>query len=222
MVNFKIDLLAFTSCNRKYVTALCDILPSNVVPPNGTIIVHVAFLVHSTRTELVNCFFHDNLGTVLVVNNTNITLAGTTFIHNNYHLEEFVCVSHCMSGGAVTAIHSNLIFTGNTTFLENGAIYFRNSTSFPGFYWGAIFTYINTVINFNGTSNFINNTAAWGGAIYAFDDTIINFNATSNFINNSADYSGGAIFTNNNTVINFNGTSKVLLSTPWSESVQWY
>ena len=210
MVNFKIEFLAFTSCNRKYVTALRDILPSNVVPPNSTTIVHVALLLHSTRTELVNCSFHDNLGTVLVVNNTNITLAGTTFIHNNYHLEEFVCVSHCMSVGAVTAVHSNLTFTGNTTFLENGAIYFRNSTSFPGFYWGAIFTYINTVINFNGTSNFINNTAAWGGAIYAYDDTIINFNATSNFINNSADYSGGAIYTNNNTIINFNGTSNFI------------
>ena len=61
LVNFKIDFLAFTSCNRKYVTALRDILPSNVVPPNGTIIVHLALLLPSTRTELVNCSFHDNL-----------------------------------------------------------------------------------------------------------------------------------------------------------------
>ena len=207
MVEFKIDSLAFTSCNRKYVIALPD-------PPDSTTIVHVALLLHSTHAELVNCSFHDNLGTALVVNNTNITLAGNTFKHNNYLLEEFVCVSYCMRGGAVTAVHSNLMFTGNTTFLENSAIYFRNFKNFLSrFNWGAIFTY-NTIINFNGTSNFINNSAnhlgLGGGAILTYDNTIINFNGTSNFINNSADGEGGAIFTNNNTIINFNGTSNFI------------
>ena len=209
MVDFKIDSLAFTSCNRKYVIALPDIFPYNI-PPDSTTIVHVALLLHSTHAELVNCSFHDNLSTALVVTNTNITLAGNTFIHNNYYLEEFVCVSYCMSGGAVTAVHSNLIFTGNTTFLENSAVYIRSYASFFCS-WGAIFTY-NTVINFNGTSNFINNSAHsdGGGAILTYDNTIINFNGTSNFINNSAAGVGGTILTYDNTIINFNGTSNFI------------
>ena len=68
--------------------ALLDFIPWYVpwyVPPTVTTIVHVALLLHSTHAELVNCSFHDNLGTALAVNNTNITLTGNTFIHNNYH-----------------------------------------------------------------------------------------------------------------------------------------
>ena len=208
MVDFKIDSLAFTSCSRKYVIDLRYIFSSRFVLPS-TIIVHVALLLNSTHAELVNCSFHENLGTALVVNNTNITLAGNSqFTRNNYHLEEFVCVSHCTKGGAVTAVHSNLTFTGNTTFLENSAVYIGNST-FSGLSWAAIFTY-NTIINFNATSNYINNSADWGGAIFTYNNTIINFNGTSNFINNSADYDGGAIFTYNNTIINFNATSNFI------------
>ena len=201
MVDFKIDSLAFTTCNRKY--AIAGILS---IPPNGTTIVHVALLLHSTHAELVNCSFHDNLGTALAVNNTNITLAGNTFIHNNYHLEEFVCVSHCMRGGAITAVHSNLIFTGNTTFLENSAVSIRSSASFLEFYWGAILAYNNyTTINFNGASNFINNSADLGGAIFTYDNTTINFNGASNFINNSADW-GGAIYAHTNITLTFSRT----------------
>ena len=66
MVELKIDSLAFTSCSRKYPE-----LSSGL------------FLQSAHYTELVNCSFHDNLGTALVVNNTNITLAGNTeFTHN--------------------------------------------------------------------------------------------------------------------------------------------
>ena len=219
MVEFKIDSLAFTSCNRKYAIALRNLfLADGVPPPSGTAIVHVALLLHSTHAELVNCSFHDNPGTALAVNNTNITLAGNTFIHNKYlhgEFERFICVSHCMSGGAITAVDSNLTFTGNTTFRENSLLYFNNPiyfTDFPGFYLGAIFTYNNTILNFIGTSNFINNSAdrgGGGGAIYTYDNSIINFNGTSNFISNSADY-GSAIFTYNNTIINFNGTSNFI------------
>ena len=221
IMDFKIDSLAFTSCNRKYVMALPDFLSWNFLP-NGTTIVHVALLLHSTHAELVNCSFNENPGTALVVNNTNITLAGNTFKHNNYYLESLNCFGYSMRGGAVTAVHSNLIFTGNTTFLENSAIYCKNFENFfSGFNWGAILTY-NTIINFNGTSNFINNSA--GGAIYTYDNTIINFNGTSNFINNSAS-NGGAIYTNSNTIINFNGTSNFINNSaawPWGAPINTY
>ena len=43
----------------------------------------MAMLLQSMHyAELVSCSFHDNLGTAVVVNNTNITLAGNTkFAH---------------------------------------------------------------------------------------------------------------------------------------------
>ena len=211
MAEFKIDCLAFTSCNRKYAIALRDIPLYNV---------------------LLNCSFHDNPGTALVVNNANITLSGKSeFRHNSYLLlEDFYCVDCCMRGGAVTAIHSNLIFTGNTTFLENSAILLQNGTTIlypthPAIFaiflengrtivyttLGAISALDNTVVNFDGTSNFINNSAVGsGGAIYATDNTEVNFNGTSNFINNSADYGGGAISASGGTVLNFTGTSNFI------------
>ena len=69
-------------------------------------------------------------------------------------------------------------------------------------------------LNFNGISNFINNSAGGGGgggggAILTNNNIIINFNGISNFINNSADWRGGAIFTYD-TIINFNGTSNFI------------
>ena len=103
MVEFKIAFLAFTSCGKR---------------SHGIYkLSNYALLLNSTQdAELVNCSFHDNLATALVVNNTNIALSGNTeFIHNGCNLlEEFGCVSSCMRGGAITAIHSNLIFTENT------------------------------------------------------------------------------------------------------------
>ena len=203
MVDLKIDTLAFTSCNRKYDIALrdLDIPVSNYFIHDFRVTVHVALLLQSTHAELVNCLFHDNLAIALAVNNTNITLSGNTeFTQNTYHLpEEFVC-----RGGAVTAIHSNLIFTGNTTLLENSAVcFYLNSVCS----WGAILTFDNTVLKFSGTNNFINNSAfVSGGAIYALKNTVVNFTGMTNFINNSADNGGGAIYANTNVTLTFNGT----------------
>ena len=105
MLDFKIQSLAFTSCNRKLYWTY-----------------HVsnnALLLQSTQSaKLVNCSFHDNLSTVLVVNNTNITLSGNSqFIHNHWY-----------EGGGITALSSHLTFTGNTAFLDN-------SNSLSWFWW---------------------------------------------------------------------------------------
>ena len=99
MVEFQTHSLAFAFCSRKFDS------PSAI---------YYALLLHSTRyAELVNCSFHGNLGTALVVNHTSITLAGNSvFSHNDCGFD--LCV-----GGGVIAVHSNLTFTGNTTFLEN-------------------------------------------------------------------------------------------------------
>ena len=205
MVDFKMHFLAFTSCSRKFVIAL---------PGYPSATMFVALNLQSTQyAELVNCSFHDNnLGTALVVNNTNVTLAGNSeFTHNR-------ACGMIVLGGAIAAVSSNLTFTGNTIFLENSAtitescqqVYYVNSSNFTPFYTfggGAIYTTHNTVIIFTGNSNFINNLAGDGGAITAHSKTVLRFNGINNFINNTGDNSGGAISTSDSTVLSLCGTS---------------
>ena len=149
MADFKIQYLAFaffgrdtgnTSSNNKYAMLLNSI-------PYG---------------ELINCSFHDNFGTALVVNNTAITLAGNEFSHN----------LHCgnnsgegiIGGSAIIVLDSNLTFTGNTTFLKNDISCSRTKQSQTG--GGAIITAGYTVLSFHGICNFISNSAdSKGGAI---------------------------------------------------------
>ena len=188
MVEFKIDFLSFTSCNRKLY---------------GTYhIGNYALLLHSTQSaELVNCSFHDNLGTALVVNNTNITLSGNSqFIHNCWY-----------EGGGIVAVSSNLTFTGNTTFRDNSVFWHGPyiCCHIPG---GAISAFHNTVLSFSGNNSFINNSAGdgSGGAIYASSNTVLSFNGNNSFINNSAYQDGGAIFTWDNSELSFSGTNSFI------------
>ena len=179
MVDFKILSLAFTSCSREYDT-----------PP----VSNYALVLRSTwHAELVNCSFHSNHGTALVVNDTNITLVGKNDFTYNH--------CNCVGRSSITALSSVMTISGNTTFLEN--IAGSNISTSGG---GAIYATDNTVVNFNGTSIFINNLAYIGGAIHASHNSVFHFNGTSNFISNSADI-GGAIYISNNTLLSFNGTS---------------
>ena len=154
MVEFKIYSLEFVSCSRKF---------------DSRSAIHYTLFFYSTQyAELVNCSFHDNLGTALIVNNTSITLAGNSeFSHNHCGFDS--CV-----GEGITAVHSNLTFTGNTTFFEN-----RD---------GAI-SLLNTVLSFSGTNNFIRNSAYLGGAVYT-NNAVLSFNGNTNFIGNSANFGG--------------------------------
>ena len=181
-VDLKIHLLAFTSFTY-----------------------HALSLYSTQRTEVVNCSFHGNHGTALVVNNTDITLAGSTeFKHNR------ACGINVL-GGAIIASNSNLTFNGNTTFLDNSATSGQCQLSKFVFGGGAIFTSGNTVLNFSGTNNFINNSAFSGGAIYTDYNTVLSFNGANNFINNSAlGGGGGAITTLGKSVLNFSGASNFI------------
>ena len=83
----------------------------------------------------------------------------------------------------IIASDSNLTFTGNTTFLGNSAT--LDSACYAGGGVGsAIYTF---VLNFNGTSNFINNSAGGGsrgGVMWVSENTVLNLSRTNNFINN--------------------------------------
>ena len=71
MLEFKIYSLDFTSCSRFLRYAI-------TVPDFPLVPVYAVLDLQSTqRTELVNCSFHGNNGTALVVNNTDIALTGT-------------------------------------------------------------------------------------------------------------------------------------------------
>ena len=182
MVDLKIDSLAFTSFTSYGLR-----------------------LYSMQYTELVNCSFHDNDGTALVVESTHITLAGNSEFKRNHGL-----CGDSLPGGAIYAVGSNLTFTGNATLVDNSAgIVGGFMCNDRG---GAIYTQ-NTVISFSGTTNFINNLAVGdgGGAIYTLDNTVLNFSGTSNFINNSVltGYSlGGAIYTSGE--LSFSGTTNFI------------
>ena len=194
LMDFKIYSLAFTSCSRKY---------GSLAPTD-----YALLLQFTQNAKLVSCSFHDNIGTALVVNNTSVTLAGNSEFTHNYCQSTF-----CLGGGGIAALSSYVTFIGNTTFLENIALFYEphSNTSGGG---GAIYTSNNSVLSFNGNNNFTSNLANYGGdggAICA-SNAALTFKGTSNFINNSADSGGfgGAIIALDNTVISFNGTNNFI------------
>ena len=194
IVGFRMYSLALTFCNRNHGN-----------PQAGE---YALFLESTHNAELVNCSFHNNLDTALLVNNSDITLAGNTEFKQNH------CDStSCIGGAGIAALSSNLTFTGNITFLENSGYFYAPELFTTG--GSAIYASGNTVLSFNGTSNFINNIVHFpgaGGAIYASQNAIVSFNGINNFISNSANYgaAGGAIYTSGNTVVSFNGTNNFI------------
>ena len=201
MVDFNIYSLAFISYNRS--------LSYGSHPASNS-----ALLLRSTQNaKLVNCFFHDNLGTALAVINSSITLIGNNdFVHNQCGCESFS--ERCNLGCAITSLNSTLIFTGNTTFLKNR----HNNVGASKIGAGAIFA-VASSLHFSGVSNFIDNVkstnkeqnhAHGGGAIYVTNNTVLNFHGTNSFVNNSANNKGGAIYTSHNTVLTFTGTSNFI------------
>ena len=243
MERFIIHSLAFTACTRTYTIEVLDIASLIFPVPDSTqynfsIPIKYALLLQSTQyAELVNCSFHDNLGTALVVDNTNIALIENNFTHN--HCES----NSCMGGGGIAAIGSNLTFTGDTMFIGNeanfggagifminstmsstGSVHFiRNSISgnitipgIPIYHLAAgIICASASSLHFNGTNNFINNSARSltvrrAGAICAVNNVSLSFSGTNNFINNSARYGSVAIYAYKNTSLSFNGNNNFI------------
>ena len=106
MVEFKIHSLVFTYCKRRYPISLLSTF--------------VALHLQSTQyAELANCSFHDNLGTALVVKNTDIILSGNTDFTHNTPCGIVTRNDDIMTAGGIMALDSNLTFTGSTTFLDS-------------------------------------------------------------------------------------------------------
>ena len=199
MVEFKIQSLAFTSCNRSSSgnDRVASLANSSAL-----------FLYSTPSAELVNCSFHDNFCTALAVFNTDITLAENKFTHNQCACDTCGFAHGC----GITAYNSNLTFTGNTAFLENS---YSSLVSWDAVLAGAIWA-VESSLHFNGTNNFIGNVNSaqsmlGGGAIYATSGSFLSFTGVSNFSNNSAHSGAGAIYAYpalvGSTSVSFNGTS---------------
>ena len=216
MVDFHVYSLAFTSCNKS-------------LSYDSRQASNSALLLQSTQyAKLVNCCFHNNLGTALAVYNTNITLAESNkFTHNQ-------CACQSLNemqglGCGIIAFNSNLTFMGNSFFCQNaqafycaGAIWasasllhFNGTNTFIGNsadsltgIGGAIHAEMNTSLSFSGVSEFSHNSAGYGGAIHAVHSVVLTFLGANNFVNNSAIYNrGGAVYTSYDVVLSFNGTN---------------
>ena len=203
MVDFNIYSLAFTSYNRSW--------SYGSHPASNS---RSALLFQSSlHTKLVNCSFHDNIGSALAVHNTNITLAeNSEFVHNHCGCDSFG--ESCKLGCGITALNSTLTFTGNTTFLKNR----HNNVGLSEVGARAILA-IASSLHFTGTNNFLDNVkstnkkhehAHGGGATYVTNNSVLNFHGTNNFINNSANNKGGAIYTSHNTLLTFTGTNNFM------------
>ena len=222
MMKFKIQSLAFTKCSNTFPPNVLNSIITSLFPvsfkPSFPFIARHALLLQSTQYgELVNCSFHDNIGTALVVINSSITAENNDFTHN--YCEPSKCD---MFGGGIVTVNSSLTFIGNTTFIGNigiaagAGIFMFNLTlnSTGNFHFesnsnigsipitgvgnltvGTMFAHTSS-LHFNGTNNFTNNSAqsqnigAYGGAICVVVDTSLSFTGTNNFINNSAQSEG--------------------------------
>ena len=192
MVDFNIYFLAFTSYNR-------SLSYGSYSASNSAL-----FLQSTPSVKLVNCSFHDNLGTALAVYNTNVTLAeNSRFIRNQCACQSFSGLHGY--GCGITALNSSLIFIGESFFCENNQTT-SSSSNCAGAIWASA-----SSLHFNGTNSFINNSAngntGVGGAIYAKSYTTLSFIGTSEFSHNSADFEGGAINVETNSLLSFSGTS---------------
>ena len=219
IVDFSILSLAFTSYNRSW--------SYGSRPASNSALV----LQSIPNAKLVNCSFHDNIGTALTVNNTSVTLVDNKFIHNQCACRSFSDILEL--GCGVTTFNSNLTFTGNTSFHNSTQMAFYGYVNCAGAIWisasslhftgtnnfignsangtngvgGAIYAETNTSLSFSGTSNFIHNLAEVCGAIVTVDNVIVTFSGTNNFTSNSAKGSGGAISAGSNTSLSFSGAS---------------
>ena len=210
MLDFKIHSVSFTSCGRSFGS-----------PEASKCTLLLEFIEFA---ELVNTSFHDNLGTALVIHDTDITLADNTFTHNHCDREGNTT---CVGGGGISALDSNLTLTGNTTFLQNSATFgsagiyvincslsstgsisfIENSNTDSENPAAAALWASGSCLSFTGTSDFTNNFA---GAIYV-EYTSLTFTGTTNFINNSASSgSGGAVSAGYDTSLSFNGANNFI------------
>ena len=184
----------------------------------GTALPRVFYFNGVHQFAIENSRFEHSQGSSLLFSLSNGTLENVSFLNNT--ADQY--------GGAVLALNSSLIFSGITTFVGNkaslrgGAIYsqdslieFQDGAKFEnnmatvmsyGSGIGGAISFMNTTLQFNGPTSFLNNSAFQGGAILAFRNAYIYSSKNITFTRNSAG-AGGAIFLTQNSTVEFAGNS---------------
>ena len=123
MVDFNIHSLAFTYYNRS--------LSYGSRPASNS-----ALLLQSTQNaKLVNCSFHDNIGTALAVKNTSVTLVENKFTHNQSVCGSFSEIHEL--GCGITIFNSSLTFIDNTCFHNITQTAFHPLVACAGAIWAS-------------------------------------------------------------------------------------
>ena len=131
-----------------------------------------------------------NGGAIYAKTDTSLSFNGISNFNNNS--------AHHKGGAIYTTTNTILSFSGTNIFISNSAQYGG----------GVIYAVFNNLLNLTGTSDISHNSAGSGGAIHIQGNCVLTFNGTSNFISNSASRShGGVIDARFDTSLSFSGTS---------------
>ena len=174
------------------------------------------FFFISCSIHIANSTFGNNSGSLYIFS-SNLTLSGRLTFENctepsntTHNVDNMHSVKLLLRGGAITSIHSNVIFTGESKFSNNQASYGgamlateskimmygeitveNNSATMSG---GGIFLQ-QSDIEIKGHITISNNHALMGGGIHASSSIISVYQpGTLHFIENRADNSGGGLY----------------------------
>lgn len=245
-----IDGLRFISCKRIHYIQNFDYIE----------LVYYGFSVYSVHhTTITNCTFQNSPGTALAVVNSSAVLGNTSFLDNcqlryyycsrggihvtksslnftgitlfarnnvmkaygsrggGVRIENFSTVifsgtstfknngaQNC-GGGIFVQGHSNLTFSGTNTFVNNSAADY--AYMFIQARGGGICACNHAIVNMNGNTTFIHNSADLGGGISAYDHIILNVNGNTTFVNNLGVSYGGGVYVADHTTVNLNGNT---------------
>ena len=174
---------------------------------------HSAGIIHSFQcsTHIVSCIFDHNVGALVYVFNSNLSLSGDSKFENSNRAlitdygysqggvitsyQSTVVFTRCSKiyisnnqardGGAILAIESTIIMYGETTIANNNLTTTANSRG------GGISLKLSH-LEIKGNCTLINNSAMRGGGIHATSSTISVYQpATLKIINNNAEIGGG-------------------------------
>ena len=174
----------------------------------------------------------ENAGGGLLLLNCSVNLTGNAFfssnsiIHTGGRIEignndyEFRNGFKSTGGGAIFMSNSTLISLGNITFDKNNAnyggglvvlgsdVYFSGFTKLQNNFaiesGGGIYASSASRLYFNGTTNFMENSATYGGGLYVLGSDIY-FSGPTNLKSNFAANSGGGIYALSASRLYFNG-----------------
>ena len=196
----KINSLAFLACARFRVTQAPYENYQQLFQHFTTY--YGLYLQSVQMTEIIDCTFQDSVGSALGVFESHVVLRGNNnFLDNCKLCLKGMCdwlttgLHKTCLGGGVFAKMSTLIFTGNSTFIGNSALY-----------GGGVYSLFNSNVNIGGNTTFIANSARKdGGGFYLWSNKNIIVNTS--FTPNPASGDGRGVTAELSTNIDISGNT---------------